>query len=127
MKLALQILLAIVSLIPLYFGLTGILLGAEGLDPGTAPAAALDNQFRYLSAYYLSFAFLLWYIIPRVTEAVWPLRLVIAAVFIGGLARALSQSQLGPGLPGQTVGMYVELASPLLVIWQALLARRAAP
>lgn len=123
MKLGLQVVLALVSLIPLYFAVTGVVFGPPGID-GTA-AAETDNQFRYLSAYYLSFAFALWYVIGDVERRGWVLRFILAAVFLGGLARAWSMMQVGQGSPEQTLGMYVELAAPLLLVWQALVARKA--
>lgn len=122
MKLGLQIVLALVSLIPLYFAVTGVVLGPPDAGAG---GAETDNQFRYLSAYYLSFAFGLWYVIADVERRGWVLRFILAAVFLGGLARAWSVMQVGEGNPGQTIGMYVELASPLLLLWQALVARKA--
>jgi len=49
--------LIILSLIPLFFAVTGLIGGAASNNGGVAVSAGLDNQYRYLSGYYLSLFF----------------------------------------------------------------------
>ena len=87
--------------------------------------AAIDNQFRYLSAIYLLVTMLLWWTIPKVETHGMVLALVCAAIFIGGLARFLSYTSVGPGSDEQFAGMIIELCVPVFLIWQRLVARKA--
>lgn len=125
MKLGLQIVLGVFSLIPLFFAITGIAFGAEQLA-GEAVAPALDNQYRYVSAIYLMMTFLIWYIIPGIERHGTLTRLLVAVFVLGGLARAYSMMSVGAGDPTQTTGMYIELCTPVFAIWQWLVARKAA-
>ena len=125
MKLGLQIALGIFSLIPLAFSVLGIVQGAAFFMPDGGYPAAIDNQLRYLSAIYLLVTLLLWWTIPKVEQHGTVLTFVCAVIFIGGLARFLSHSTVGPGLETQFAGMVFELATPVFLIWQRLVARKA--
>jgi len=126
MKRSLQIVLFILSLIPLYFGLMAIIFGpAQHIDPAHV-TNSLDNQYRYLGAFYLSLSFLLWWMLPNIEKHKTPLRLLVLAIFIGGLARLYSHFTVGPGLPMQTAGMALELGLPLLLIWHNKIASNSA-
>ncbi|MHA7900410.1 MAG: DUF4345 domain-containing protein [Henriciella sp.] len=126
MKLGLQIALGIFSFVPLFFAVTGILNGAAAYMPEGGFSAALDNQFRYLSAIYLLVTMLIWWAIPKVETQGPLLAFICAAIFLGGLARYLSYSTVGPGMDRQFAGMIIELSVPLFLIWQRLVARKAA-
>lgn len=125
MKKTLQIILIILSFIPLYFGVTGIIFGAgQWLADGTV-TAEIDNQYRYLSAFYLSLAFLIWWMIPNIEKHAAPLRLLVAAIFIGGLARAYSHLTVGAPPPSNVAGMVLELGSPVLIWLQSRIKTNA--
>ena len=119
MKKTLQIILAVLSLIPLFFGLTGIVLGAGRWLPAEAVTPAIDNQYRYLSAFYLSLAFLIWWMIPNIEKHATPLRILVGAIFIGGAARVLSMATIGPPPTINIWGMFLELGAPLILVLQA--------
>ena len=119
MKKTLQIILAVLSLIPLFFGLTGIVLGAGRWLPAEAVTPAIDNQYRYLSAFYLSLAFLIWWMIPNIEKHATPLRILVGAIFIGGAARVLSMVTIGPPPTINIWGMFLELGAPLILVLQA--------
>ena len=120
MKRGLQIILAILSLIPLAFGFMGITGGAEMANGGQAVTAGLDNQFRYLSAYYLSLFFLIWWILQDLESRGTVLRLIVLAIFLGGLARLYCYIVVGPPPRQAIIGMILELASPVLALWHAM-------
>ncbi|WP_394693657.1 DUF4345 domain-containing protein [Hyphobacterium sp.] len=125
MKRGLQIFLAVFSLAPLYFGVTGVLFGAAGHMSAEAVTPDLDSQFRYLSGLYIGFAALIWWFIPNVDRHVWLFRLMTLAVFLGGLSRLYSYLTVGAPGPELVAGIAIEIALPLIIIWQTAVARKA--
>lgn len=123
MKLGLQIVLGLLSLIPLFFSAIGVLHGVERFLEN-APAA-LDNQYRYLSTFYLSLTLMLWWMIPNIERHTMPTRILVGVIFLGGLARLYSHLTVGPGDPAQFSGMILELALIVIIPWQAIVAKRA--
>jgi len=120
MKRGLQIILALLSLIPLAFALIGLVGGAELANEGGAVTAGLDNQFRYLSAFYLSLFFMIWWVLQDLENRGTVLKLLVLAIFLGGVARLYSYLTVGPPPLHAIVGMALELGSPVLVLWHKL-------
>ncbi|MEQ9506258.1 MAG: DUF4345 domain-containing protein [Hyphomonas sp.] len=125
MKLGLQIVLGLFSLIPVAFAAMGLLSGMAGADPAATLSAAVDNQYRYMSGVYVLVSFLIWYALPKIEQHFTLMALVVAALVIGGIGRLLSQAALGPGTDGQQIGAFIELGSPVLLVWLWFVARRA--
>ena len=125
MKRGLQIVLAILSLIPLVFAIKGLTGGAAGFNGGEAVSASLNNQFLYFSAFYLSLTFVMWHMIPNIEKHGKIFRLLVLAIFLGGLARAFSYATHGAPSPDLVLGMALELGAPLLILWQAKVAKAA--
>ncbi|OZB13834.1 MAG: hypothetical protein B7X53_15255 [Hyphomonas sp. 34-62-18] len=125
MKLALQIILGLFSLIPLAFAVMGLMNGAAWLSPHAPVAAAVDNQFRYYSGMYLVVTLLLWSIIPEIQKHFRTLAIICIALFIGGVGRFISWRSGGLGAEFQLTGMFIELGAPLVLILAWLVARRA--
>ena len=123
MKRGLQIVLGVLSLIPLIFGARNLLEGAGVFLPAEQVSAAIDSQFRFQSAYYLGLAALIWYIIPNIEKHTTLFRLIILFLFIGGLGRLYSYVTIGAPPPNMVSGMVLELCLPLLVLWQAKIAK----
>ena len=121
----LQIVSALAALVPLSFGTIGVLRGAAWL--AKAPVTPdLDSHFRYLSGIFLMLGIGFASCIPRIETQTARFRLLGAMVVTGGLARALSLAQLGAPSTGHVFGLAMELGVvPLLVVWQARVARRA--
>lgn len=91
---------------------------------GTVPTD-LDSHFRYLSGIFM--AMLIGYAscIPGIERKGARLRLMAALTVAGGLARAWSLIDAGLPSIGHRVGLGLELiVVPLIVIWQARVARR---
>jgi len=126
MKLGLQILLSILSLIPLGFAVLGLWQGAAFYADPAGLTPRLENQFRYLSGVYLIVSMLLWYAIPNIERHFRLLAMVCAALVVGGLGRLYVHVTMGPDDPGQFAGMLLELGSPLFLVWQQAIARSAA-
>ena len=121
----LQAVVLLLSLIPLAFGGLGLAFGAGRLS---APeiTAALDSQFRFMAGWYLALAMLCWWIMPRIERETAVFRIVCAAVFLGGVGRLLSIAAHGWPPAHMVAGLTLELAVPLLVWWQASVARNNA-
>ena len=115
-----QACVAIAGLVPVTAGLWGMLGGLHGGNPGAM------SQERYLSGLLLGVGLVFWSTIPGVEKKAATFRLLTAIVVVGGLCRLLGVA-LGDGLSGPVVGpLLMELAvTPLLCLWQALLARQS--
>lgn len=124
MKRGLQIVLGILSLIPLVLAVQNVGGGAAALQGGPV-SAALDSQFRYLSTFYLALSALIWWMIPNIERHKVPLRILIGAVFLGCFARVYSMMQVGH--PGEQLyaGMIIEFFLIIIIPWQAIVAKRA--
>jgi hypothetical protein len=125
----LQITVAVCGLVPVGAGLAGVLLGPgmAGDAVGTA-AISLDSHFRYLSGLLLAIGVAFWCLVPGIDRHGFTFRLLSALVVAGGLAR-LAGLWLG-GVPSLAMlfGLVMELVvTPLLCVWQALVARTVVP
>ncbi|QEH77667.1 DUF4345 domain-containing protein [Sphingomonas sp. C8-2] len=122
----LQGVVAVACLVPVLIGIDGVLRGAAMLRPGAVPAD-LDSHFRYLSGIFLMLGVAFAWTIPAIERQGPRFRLLGAMVVTGGLARLLSWAAIGaPSLPHR-LGLAMELVVvPLLMLWQARVAKRAA-
>lgn len=127
MRSSFKIILMILSLIPLFFAVTGLVSGAVGNNGGVSVSAGLDNQYRYLSGYYLSLFFGIWYVLGDIDRRGTVLRILVLAIFIGGLARLLSYVQVGEPPLRAMAGMALELGAPVLAIWHHIIERSTGP
>lgn len=124
MKRALQIVLAILSLIPLNFGLRGLIIGPADIMPAEHVNAAIDNAMRYQSGYYLSLFMILWWMIPNIEKHTALIRILTVAIFIGGLGRLASYLIMGEPPAQMMAGMFLELGAPVLAVWQYLVSSK---
>jgi hypothetical protein len=123
MKLGLQIVLGVLSLIPILIGVLGITLGVGRFLPDNVITANFDSHYRYLAAYYLSLGIIAWWIIPSIEKHTTIIRILCGVIFMGGLARLVSVYQVG--IPDTSVMAFtcLELLFPLLGLWQAKIAQ----
>ena len=123
MKRGLQVLLGVLSLIPLLVTSLGLLFGAGRFVPEEVITPNFDSHYRYITGYYLSLTLFAWWVIPNIERHVVPLRIVSAAIFTGGVGRLVSMLEVG--LPSSVdIGFTaLELLFPLLLIWQAKLPK----
>jgi hypothetical protein len=119
---ALQIIVAIASLIPISAGAAGVVLGPGLVDVTGVPIAA-DSHFRYLSGLLLGVGLAFVITIPRIEAQKARFRALAAIVMIRGLARLLSLLLLGyPDRP-MALALVMELVvTPSLALWQARVA-----
>ncbi len=122
----LQLVVALACIVPIVTGLDGIVRGA-GMFHGLYGSGLidLDSHFRYLSGIFLVMG--LWFAscVPDIAAKGARFRMLGTMVIGGGLARALSWWQLGAPSHGHRLGLAMELGVvPLLLLWQAAVARR---
>jgi hypothetical protein len=120
---ALQIVLFVLSLVPIVGSVATIVLGADRFTGAAAVPAEVDHALRYLSGVYLGVGLILWYAIPRVEREGALLAVLAGCVFLGGVARLVSVLDVGASSPLQYGLIALELAVPLLIPWQRRVAR----
>ncbi len=125
LKLALQVILAALSLVMLWHAVMGLIIGGAPYFNGNPPPA-FDNQARFVAGVYLLFPILIWWIIPSIERHAVPIRILAAGMVCGGIGRLISLVQFGSGHDGQLVSMVVELSSPSLILWQHAVAQQHA-
>lgn len=124
----LQLATAIACVVPITMGVESILEGPSVIR-GIAPPVAidLDSHFRYLSGLLLGIGLLFLISIPRIERHTILFRALGAIIVVGGLARLVSLLSVGVPGGGHRFGLVMELiVVPLIVLWQARVARRNA-
>ena len=122
LKRALQITIGILSLLPLTFGVLGIIYGIERFD--VTLNSNLDSQFRFLSTWYLGLTFIVWWMIPNIEKHTTLFRIICIVVFIGGLSRLLAMNHSGLPEIRFIIVLILELLFPVLIIWQNKVSRK---
>jgi hypothetical protein len=122
----LQAVVAAACLVPLTTGGSSIVRGVAFLKgvPSLVPAD-LDSHFRYLSGIFFALGIAFGTCVPAIERKGPRFRMLGAMVIAGGLARALSWAEIGAPSHGHQLGLVMELGVvPLLMLWQAAVARR---
>ena len=116
---------ALACLVPLSMGSFSVLRSADVLKGVSLPLPVdLDSHFRYLSGLLLGIGLVFLASIPRIETKSIVFRTLGTLIVVGGLARLLSLLQAGMPGPGHQFGLVMELVVvPLIVLWQARLAR----
>jgi hypothetical protein len=123
-KRVLQAVIAVACLVPFSAGATGVLRGAAWLQHG-AVATDLDSHFRYISGIFLGVGVAFASCIPGIEHKGARLRMLVAFVVLGGIARLFSLVQVGVPGAGMQFGLVMELCvTPLIALWQGGFARR---
>jgi hypothetical protein len=127
-KRALQIAVALGSLVPIGAGGAGVLLGPAMLGAAAVGSADLDSHFRYLSG--LLFAIGVGYAstIPRIEARSARFVMLTCIVVTGGVGRLASLLWIGAAAPAMVAALVMELlVTPGLAFWQLRVARLARP
>ena len=125
-KLALQMVVAVLGLIPTLTGLAGILLGPDFLRLDPPWPVDLDSHFRFLSGVFLGVGLGFYSCIPAIETRTERARLLGGLIVLGGLARLYSLAVYGAPSAGHLFGLGMELVVvPLLLLWQTRLAQAA--
>lgn len=124
-KQLLQAVMSITLALPLFAAFSGAVSGPGFLDHDSVPTRDLDSHFRYLNGIFLAMLCCYASCIPGIERNGARLRLLSILVITGGLMRALSWGIVGAPTLGHKIGLGIELGVvPLVVLWQARLARR---
>lgn len=116
----LQIVIAVLALLPVLAGLAGALLGPAFVQVGPPVPVDLDSHFRFLSAVLSAIGIGWWSCIPRIEHKAGRLRLLAALTFAGGLARLFSLTSVGAPSLGHVAGLVMELGIvPALILWHS--------
>ena len=100
MRRALQLVVLVLSLLPLAVGTLGLLLGVEFYIPVEAANPNLDSQFRFMSGWDVGLAIIVWWIMPRIESQTTLFRIVCFAKATG------SRKPQGHGKPqGQVLNV----------------------
>jgi len=125
---ALQILSAILALVPVITGL----LGLRGInDPVYAPvvsphAIPLDTNLRFFSGLWLGLGIAYLWLIPSIERQTVLFRTIWGAIFVGGIGRLLSIVFAGtPPAPIMFFTLLEIVGAPLFIYWQHQVARAA--
>lgn len=124
----LQLATAIACIVPITMGVESIFDGPSVIRGVEAPVPVdLDSHFRYLSGLLLGIGLLFLVSIPRIERHTIVFRVLGAIIVVGGLARLVSLLSVGVPGDGHRFGLVMELVVvPLIVLWQARVARRCA-
>jgi hypothetical protein len=127
-KRTLQITSAVLAAIPVATGIVGMFGINDPLyaSAGLPASALLDTNLRFFSGVWFGVGAAMYWIIPSIDRQTLLFRVLWGMIFVGGIGRLLSMLMLAvPPVPfiGFTV---LELAgAPLMVFWQARLAKGA--
>ena len=118
-------LLWLLSLVMIVAGSVTVLLGAESVLREGSFTTDIDSEMRFYAVWYVAAGILLARSIPKVETEAFTIRLIGAAFFAAGCARALSWIVVGKPHVSQIVLMVIELCLPLVIIpLQAAVARK---
>jgi hypothetical protein len=125
-----QVVLGLLLVVPLGVGPFGAVLGLRGFElvfgVRLGPIESnLDSDFRFLAAAFAGLGVVLLSTLPHIERDSKILRISVFALFCGGLARLLSWATVGPPNGITQILTAVELALPLLALWQRRIARRS--
>ena len=125
-KRLLQIVTAILALVPIVTGIIGMF----GLnDPVYAPMglphnSLLDSNLRFFAGLWLGLGLALLWLVPRIETQTVLFRVFWGMIFIGGIGRLLSMVLVGlppPPFIGFT-GLEI-IGAPLFILWQTRIAK----
>jgi hypothetical protein len=124
-KRLLQAVMAVTLLLPLSAALAGVTGGPHFLGHPPVVPTDLDSHFRYVSGLFLGMLLFFASCIPAIEHKGPRLRLLAAMVVLGGAFRLVSLVLVGMPSLGHRIGLGIELIEvPLIVLWQARIARR---
>ena len=128
-KLALQIVMGLLGIIPIATGFLG-LLGIE--DPpyaaaGVPPIVILDSNLRFYAGVWIGLGLALYWLIPAIESQTVLFRAIWSMIFIGGIGRLLSMAMLAwPPVSFVAFTALEIVGAPLFVLWQSRISKKSA-
>ncbi|AVR97545.1 DUF4345 domain-containing protein [Pseudoduganella armeniaca] len=124
-KKALQVVTAMLGLVPLGTGLIGLMGLSDPLyaSLGIPAAPILDSNPRFLSGVWLGLGCAVLWMVPRIESQGVLIRALWGMIFLGGVGRVLSAGLAGwPPAPFIAFTALEIVGAPLFVYWQARVA-----
>lgn len=122
---SLQIALLIAGTIPLMLGIMNFLAGAEvAWFPEGSVTANADNQLRFYAIWFTAPFFLAIWMVRNLDRALPIAVIMFGVMFLAGLARVFSVTQVGRPDPPMIGGMVIELVFVLFIPWITYVSRR---
>lgn len=119
----LQIVVAVLGVIPIGTGLAAFVLGPASMPGGQPVGPSIDNEYRFLAVFWFSFGVLIYWILPTIERRTRLVRFLGGFIFLGGVGRLISLVMFGAPHWSYLAAMALELVGiPLLVLWQAAIA-----
>jgi Domain of unknown function (DUF4345) len=123
----LQVVVAILALVPIGAGLAGAVFGIGVFEPTVSIGTNVDSAGRYLSGLLLAVGLSFWGTVPRIATQGVRFRLLTLIVLTGGLARLYGVFLVGPPSRPMLFGLVMELlVTPALALWRERLDRHCA-
>jgi Domain of unknown function (DUF4345) len=125
-KRGLQIVTALLCVIPMGTGLISMMGVADPLYAGLAipKSPLLDSNMRFFGGVWLALGLGLAWTIPSIDTRTAVFRVIWFAVFVGGIGRLLSMFISGtPPVPFVVFTALEIIGAPLFVLWQRSVAR----
>lgn len=121
-----QALVVLSALVLVGTGAMDVVLGPAALPGETAIGPDADSNYRFFSGVWFTLGLALLWVVPRPLDRAPVLMWILAAVFVGGLARALAVLLEGVPHPFLLGLLAVELVvPPVLFLWHRALSRGA--
>lgn len=121
---ALMVVLAVLGAVPIVSGLAGLLIGPTFIPGGSSTPVSVDNNYRFIDAYWLAAGVGLWWSLFRLEERAIVTRAILVIAVVGGIGRATSVMSVGWPNPVFGTALVLELvALPLVVWWHARVVR----
>ncbi|MFG2053283.1 DUF4345 domain-containing protein [Micromonospora sp. NPDC048930] len=121
-----MVVLAALGTVPVVSGLAGLLIGPAFIPGGTSTPVSVDNNYRFIDAYWLAAGVAIWWSLFRLEERAIVTRAILVIAVVGGFGRLMSVLAVGWPTPVFGTALVLELvALPLVVWWHARVVRAA--
>ena len=121
---ALQIVTAILGLVPIVTGLIAISGTSDPIYAGLSPLPVLDSNLRFFAGVWFGVGLAILWLVPRIDTQTTLFRAIWVMIFCGGVGRLISLLLVGMP-PAPFVGFIVLeiVGAPLFIWWQARIAK----
>jgi len=110
--------LRVLAIVPIVAGAGTIVFGSNVIQDGGSPAASVESELRFYSAWWVGAGLFLWWLAPQVAERRRALRVFCAVLLLGAFGRVLAIVDAGWPDPFFVVllGVEVVVAAALLAL-----------
>ncbi len=109
-------------------GVSPLIAAGARIAPATATDPTLVSQVAFWGAIWFGYGIALWWAAGDVRGRAVPVRIALAVLFLGGLARAFAWARYGtPAVPLIGAAALELVGSPLVWIWHRRVVRTVGP